>query len=224
MFSFGYGCTHPVSSATASTLAQHLRRCPNIKPTLVRSLAFAVIPWYWVLLDAESETRHWPNAGLRWASVCDARPTLTQHWVNFTCLLDAGSEKACVDRERARTRQVPGWSSTRMTVHITSLIARWTHRLIYTCTPRLHCDFFTGNMTLKLTTLKYLEVIINVLVNTFRFIWWPMLGVCVHYKYFYTVSAGINFIRQNLTSTDIRFRQKLVDTNDTVSRDIFSII
>ena len=32
-----------------------------------------------------------------------------------------------------------------------------------------------------------------------------MLWVCDHYVYFYSFSAGIDFRRQNLTSTDIRF-------------------
>ena len=32
-----------------------------------------------------------------------------------------------------------------------------------------------------------------------------MLWVYGHYKYFYSYSAGIDFSRQNLTSTDVRF-------------------
>ena len=32
-----------------------------------------------------------------------------------------------------------------------------------------------------------------------------MLWVCGHYKYFYSYNAGIDFSRQNLTSTDVRF-------------------
>ena len=38
-----------------------------------------------------------------------------------------------------------------------------------------------------------------------------MLWVYDHYKYFYSYSAGIEFSRQNLTSTDVRFwRQKSI--------------
>ena len=49
------------------------------------------------------------------------------------------------------------------------------------------------------------EIIINVLVSSFQFIWIPMLWVYHHYKYAYSYSAGIDFRRQNLTSTDVRF-------------------
>ena len=33
----------------------------------------------------------------------------------------------------------------------------------------------------------------------------PMLWVCDHYVYYYSYSAGIDFNRQNLGSTDVRF-------------------
>ena len=49
------------------------------------------------------------------------------------------------------------------------------------------------------------EIIINVLFSSFRFIWIPILWVYDLYKYFYSYSAGIDFRRQNLTSTDVRF-------------------
>ena len=49
------------------------------------------------------------------------------------------------------------------------------------------------------------EIVKNALVNYFRFIWIPMLWVYVHYKYFHSYSAGIDFRRQNLTSQDVRF-------------------
>ena len=46
------------------------------------------------------------------------------------------------------------------------------------------------------------EIISNVFVSCFWFIWIPMLWVYGHQKYFYYYSAGIDFSRQNLTSTD----------------------
>ena len=49
------------------------------------------------------------------------------------------------------------------------------------------------------------EIIITVSVSSFRFIWLPMLWVYGHYTYIYSSSAGIDFRRQNLTSTDVRF-------------------
>ena len=45
------------------------------------------------------------------------------------------------------------------------------------------------------------EIIINVLVSFFRFIWIPMLYVYGHYKYYYSYIAGNDFRRQNLTPT-----------------------
>ena len=70
---------------------------------------------------------------------------------------------------------------------------------------------------LTLATLKYcidhedqsdffqFEIIINVLVSAFWFIWMPMSWVYGYYKHIYSCSAGIDFSRQNLTSTDVRF-------------------
>ena len=49
------------------------------------------------------------------------------------------------------------------------------------------------------------EIIINVLVSSFWSIWIPMLWFYDHYKYFISFSAGTVLIRQNLTSTDVRF-------------------
>ena len=45
-----------------------------------------------------------------------------------------------------------------------------------------------------------IEIILNGLVSSFRFIWIPMLWVNGHYKYSYSYSAGIDFRRQNLTT------------------------
>ena len=46
------------------------------------------------------------------------------------------------------------------------------------------------------------EIIINILVGSFRLIWIPMLWVYGHYKYVYSYSVGIDFTRQILTSKD----------------------
>ena len=45
------------------------------------------------------------------------------------------------------------------------------------------------------------NIIINVLVSYFCFIWIPMLWIYGHYNYFYSYSAGIDLRRQNLKST-----------------------
>ena len=55
------------------------------------------------------------------------------------------------------------------------------------------------------------EIIINDLVSFFHFIWIPMLWVYDQVKYFYNYSAGIDFRRQNVTSTDVKSSGK-VDT------------
>ena len=44
------------------------------------------------------------------------------------------------------------------------------------------------------------EIIINVLLSCFWYIWIPGLWVYGHWKYFYFYSAGIDFSRQNLTT------------------------
>ena len=36
-----------------------------------------------------ANTIYWANAGLYWPT-CDARPTLTQHWLNVSCFLGTG--------------------------------------------------------------------------------------------------------------------------------------
>ena len=65
--------------------------------------------------------------------------------------------------------------------------------------------------------------IINVLVgSSARFIWIPMLSAVLlygQYKYFCSYTAGIDFGRQNLTSTDFRFwRLKSIFTLQELKR------
>ena len=63
--------------------------------------------------------------------------------------------------------------------------------------------FFVQTMQTK--GFVQFEIIINVLATYFWFIWIPMLWVYDRNTYFTSFSAGIVFIRQNLTSTDGRF-------------------
>ena len=49
-----------------------------------------------------------------------------------------------------------------------------------------------------------IEIILNVSVSPFCFIWIPMLWVYGHYNVFNSFSAVIVFRRQNLTSIDVR--------------------
>ena len=89
-----------------------------------------------------------------------------------------------------------------------------------------HNSLFTGNAKRMFHPLKRwiiyvkihgdqrffrFEIIINVLISSLRFIWIPMLWVYDHCRYCYFYSAAIDFRRQNLTSTDVRFwRLKLI--------------
>ena len=72
--------------------------------------------------------------------------------------------------------------------------------------------------SLTLKALKYLcinhgdqrvffkfEITINVLFSSFWFIWIPMSWVYGRQKYVHAFSTGTVFIRQNLTSTDVKF-------------------
>ena len=56
------------------------------------------------------------------------------------------------------------------------------------------------------TNLKPPQTVINVSVSSSRFIWISMLWVYGNYKYINSFSAWTVFIRQNLVSTDVRFR------------------
>ena len=92
------------------------------------------------------------------------------------------------------------------------------HFLFERQTERLNMAIETGlaRPGLTLITLEYFyepwepkglfqfEIIINVLVGSSCFILIPMLCVYGLKKYFY-FSTGTVFIRQNLTSTDVRF-------------------
>ena len=69
-------------------------------------------------------------------------------------------------------------------------------------------------ITMETKGVFQFETTRNVLVSSFCFIWIPMLWVWGYYKYFYSYSAGIDFSRQNLTSTDVRFwRLKSIPAN-----------
>ena len=60
----------------------------------------------------------------------------------------------------------------------------------------------------RLKGVFQLWIIINVSVISFLFIWIPVLWVYGHYKYLNYFSAAIFFLRQILTSTDVRIWRK----------------
>ena len=70
--------------------------------------------------------------------------------------------------------------------------------------PLKRCIFFYENYGDQTGFFQF-EIIINALISSFWFIWIPMLWVYDHYKYLYFYSAGVDFKRQDLTSTDVRF-------------------
>ena len=75
--------------------------------------------------------------------------------------------------------------------------------LVITLSTLEALNYFVKNIATK--GFFQFEIIINVLVTSSCFIWIPMLLVYAHFKYVYFYSAGIDFGRQNLTSTDVRF-------------------
>ena len=66
--------------------------------------------------------------------------------------------------------------------------------MIHTLTPTARKYFCINHRDQRI------EIIMNVLVRSFRFIWIPMVSVYDHYKYFNYSSAWIDFRRQILTS------------------------
>ena len=58
----------------------------------------------------------------------------------------------------------------------------------------------------RIKVIFQFEIIINVLVSSFRFIWIPMLRVHHHYKY---LTLSVRGSIYNWTSTDVRFWDRL---------------
>ena len=67
------------------------------------------------------------------------------------------------------------------------------------------------------------EVILNVLVNSYRIIWIPMLCVYQHYTYLNSFSAGTDIRRQILTSKDAPRAERVKWTVHAVSSVTLSI-
>ena len=64
---------------------------------------------------------------------------------------------------------------------------------------------------------NFFEIIINVLIRNFRLIWIPVLWDQNQYQYFNCFSAGIFFIRQNLTSTESQIAHAKILKLSTIS-------
>ena len=65
-------------------------------------------------------------------------------------------------------------------------------------------NFFVETMETK--GIFSLEIIINILVRTFWFIWIPMLWVSDRYKYVYSYSAEIDFRRLKVDPRTVRVK------------------
>ena len=93
-------------------------------------------------------------------------------------------------------------------------------------------DWLTWVVTLPFKALKYFvqtmktkgffefEIIINVLVNSFWFIWIPVLWVCGWFNFFYSHSAGVDFRcwwKVNSPSNHILFIVSVYRTNQQIS-------
>ena len=68
------------------------------------------------------------------------------------------------------------------------------------------------------------EIIVNVLVSSFRFIWIPILWVYGQYNFFNSFSAEIVFKRQNLTSVDVRFCKKMKPVRHPTKFPLFQLV
>ena len=92
--------------------------------------------------------------------------------------------------KRQRDTTSGGWKFKLNNLAVKGLTLTTLKYLVYTMETKGHCIQF--------------EIIINVSVCSFWFIWIRMLWVYGHYKYFNSFSAWIVFRCQNLTSSDVR--------------------
>ena len=120
-----------------------------------------------------------------WSTVYDVGQTLNQHWLNVLCLL--GTQSSQQDLRLIYISH----SSRNMSLSQRHFNSENAEICLYK--PWRQKGYFQ------------FENLMNDLLSSFRFIWIPMLWVYDHQKYFYSFSAGIDFRRQNLTSTDVSF-------------------
>ena len=77
----------------------------------------------------------------------------------------------------------------------------------------VHTFSTSGTIYLTLKAFEYFRInhgdqrFFPILNHHSCFIWIPMLWVYGHYKYLYSYIVGVDFSRQNLTSTDVRSRR-----------------
>ena len=169
-------------------LGQRRRRWSDIKPTLFSVSCMNSFPWSFE-----------PILFTCWATVCDAGPTLKQHWLNAVCFL------RCL-----WVTPTPPPSE--------GVVWNWCGvTYLMTCVSGVHSITLWSLYPVQRWNSVYkpwrpkgyfqFEIFSNILVSSFRFIWILMLWVYGHYKFlilsarFYTSESDI-CRRRILTSKD----------------------
>ena len=141
--------------------------------------------------------------GHRWADFVDGVPTMNQHWVNprrSVAFQSIEFEHVSLSMIEMITNRIRVYISCSVCYYRISKHAGPTSVQCLRCLDK-GADYFLLKPW-RLMGFFQFAVIINDLDSSFRFIRLPMLWVYSHYnKYFYSFSAGIDFGRQNLTST-----------------------
>ena len=149
------------------------------------------------VVTGNSGTQHAQNVGpmliQHWATVYDAGPTLAQHWANVLCLLGSSLFPFCMASifffRPESCKQFWLWQVFLMYLgSLFILLSPWEMSPELQAWPLQRWDICVQTMEVK--GVFQFEIITNVLVSPFHFIWIPMLFVHGHYKFFH----------QNLTS------------------------
>ena len=134
-----------------------------------------------------------------------------EHWVKISCLLDCIHLKLISRLSVADPRGGGGGGGAGVgggaVPH--DLVIYWVRNsaqyAVHCMRKPLEIKNFPGGGPLDPFSIFQYRIIINISVSSFCFIWIPILWVYGHWKYFNSFGAGTVFIRQNMTSTDVRF-------------------
>ena len=114
-----------LSPSVGLMLSNRARRRPNIKPTLVQSLVFAVTPLHRAIPFFRGGVYNHdvePMLFWYWPTVCDAGPAIKRHWVNASCLLWG------LYAELFRSFMGGGWTNSRHWANVVSMLAHRQRR------------------------------------------------------------------------------------------------
>ena len=145
----------------------------------------------------------WPDKG-EWRAMASTHTT-TYHWLSViarTKLLVRATHLLLA------LSRLTSWlltaSCRTVFSHCSFMNRAWCLQVHKECLTRKALNYFLFKPW-RLKGFLQFKIIITVLVSSFRFIWIPMLWIIAHYKYVNSFIAVIDFRRQNLTSTGVRF-------------------